>query len=327
MKIGFTSTIPVEILFASGNIPLDLNNIFISQKNPNKYIDFAELEGLPRTYCCWIKGIYSAVKKHKMKKVVSVFQGDCTNSKGLCELLGYEGVEIIPFCYPIDRNKKSMEQEIEKLMKVFKVSWIKLCQTARDMQAVREKIYKMDNDRNISSFDSHYFQVASTDFEGDYKKFEKKLDVGINKKRQVDDYRVELGFIGVPSIVSDIFQFIDSSGARIVLHESARQFTFPYLKSKKITKTNFKDIYIKQFLEYTYPYEIGFRLRDIENQIKKRNIRGIIHYVQSFCYKALDDVLIRKKLDVPVLTLEEDRPGKLSRRAKTRIEAFVNMLR
>ncbi|RLB69432.1 MAG: 2-hydroxyacyl-CoA dehydratase, partial [Deltaproteobacteria bacterium] len=34
MKIGITSTIPVEVVLAAGHTPCDLNNIFISASDP-----------------------------------------------------------------------------------------------------------------------------------------------------------------------------------------------------------------------------------------------------------------------------------------------------
>ncbi|MBC8554688.1 MAG: 2-hydroxyacyl-CoA dehydratase, partial [Candidatus Brocadiales bacterium] len=39
------------------------------------------------------------------------------------------------------------------------------------------------------------------------------------------------------------------------------------------------------------------------------------------------DSLVRKHVDIPVLTLDCDRPGRLSGSMRTRIEAFVEMLK
>ena len=32
-KIGLTTTVPVEVIFAAGDTPVDLNNIFITIRN------------------------------------------------------------------------------------------------------------------------------------------------------------------------------------------------------------------------------------------------------------------------------------------------------
>jgi len=66
-RIGFISTLPVEIIYAAGHTPVDLNNLFISQ-NPQDKISKAEQEGFPRTVCSWVKGIYSAVLEHGLMR-------------------------------------------------------------------------------------------------------------------------------------------------------------------------------------------------------------------------------------------------------------------
>ena len=89
---------------------------------------------------------------------------------------------------------------------------------------------------------------------------------------------------------------------------------------------NHEDI-IDQYLEYTYPYDINGRLRDIESAVKERQLDGLIHYTQTFCYRQLYDIIIRKDLSIPILTLEGDRPGQIDGRISLRIETFVEMLK
>jgi benzoyl-CoA reductase/2-hydroxyglutaryl-CoA dehydratase subunit BcrC/BadD/HgdB len=64
----------------------------------------------------------------------------------------------------------------------------------------------------------------------------------------------------------------------------------------------------------------------MKEEIKKRSIKGIIHYVQAFCYRVMEDVILRETLDVPVITIEGDLPKGLDTRTKLRIEAFIEML-
>ena len=77
-SIGFTTSIPVEIIYGAGLRPVDLNNVFITDKNAVRLIEEAENEGFPRNTCSWIKGIYSAVLNSKnIDTIVSVVEGDC----------------------------------------------------------------------------------------------------------------------------------------------------------------------------------------------------------------------------------------------------------
>ena len=83
---------------------------------------------------------------------------------------------------------------------------------------------------------------------------------------------------------------------------------------------------IEQYSRYTYPYDIFVRLADIREQVALRRVDGVIHYVQSFCFRQTQDALVRRELRLPILTLECDRPGPVDMRTETRIEAFLEML-
>ncbi|MCK4777643.1 MAG: 2-hydroxyacyl-CoA dehydratase, partial [Actinomycetia bacterium] len=83
---------------------------------------------------------------------------------------------------------------------------------------------------------------------------------------------------------------------------------------------------IERYINYTFPYDIYFRLKDIEEEIAKRNIDGIIHYTQSFCFRSLHDIIVRKKLNIPIITIEGDKPSALDERTKIRLRTFIEML-
>ena len=102
----------------------------------------------------------------------------------------------------------------------------------------------------------------------------------------------------------------------MVYNEIQRQFSMP-------SKT---DDVVEQYIAYTYPYDILARLEDIKSEVKRRNLKALIHYVQSFCHRGIEDYLVRQEVGVPVLTLECDRPGQLDERNRIRLEAFFEML-
>ncbi len=104
--IGFTTTVPVELIFAAGYEPCDLNNIFVTDPNPQHFIDRAERDGFPKSMCNWIKGIYGVIMEHEMAGVITVMEGDCSNTQALAEILRYKGMRTIPFSFPYDRDRK-----------------------------------------------------------------------------------------------------------------------------------------------------------------------------------------------------------------------------
>jgi benzoyl-CoA reductase/2-hydroxyglutaryl-CoA dehydratase subunit BcrC/BadD/HgdB len=87
------------------------------------------------------------------------------------------------------------------------------------------------------------------------------------------------------------------------------------------------DNLVDQYLNYTYPYHVRYRLEDIRREIRRRDVDGVIHYVQAFCFRQIEDIILRKEIEVPVLTLEANRPGRIDLRTKVRLEAFIDMLK
>jgi benzoyl-CoA reductase/2-hydroxyglutaryl-CoA dehydratase subunit BcrC/BadD/HgdB len=188
---------------------------------------------------------------------------------------------------------------------------------------VRKIVHEIDRltweENKITGEENHIWNVSTSDLMGDYVLFERKALEFLDEaeQRQSLDHEVRLGYIGVPPICCNLYSFLDESGVHVVFNEVQRQFSMPY-------QTN---TLIDQYTCYTYPYDMLYHIDDIKKQVAKRKINGIIHYVQSFCHRQIYDRLIRKYIDIPVLTLDCDRPGRLSGSMRTRIEAFVEMLK
>lgn len=323
-KIGITTTIPVEVIYAAGCVPVDLNNLFITSPDPHAMVGDAERAGYPRNICAWIKGIYGAVLAHpEIKTVIAVTQGDCSNTHALMETLQLAGLRIIPFAYPFDRDRDLLRMQIEKLMAAFGVSWPEVMDAKRQLDRIRRLVWRVDEltwrENKVGGWDNHYYQVCCSDFNGDpeafYDEVKDFLAVAEAKKPRTDDIR--LGYIGVPPIMNDIYHYLEERGARVVYNETQRQFSMPF---------DTGDL-VEQYRLYSYPYGIFYRLEDIKREIERRAIKGIIHYAQSFCYRQIEDIIIRRYLDLPILTVEGDEPGQLDERTRIRLDAFIELLR
>jgi benzoyl-CoA reductase/2-hydroxyglutaryl-CoA dehydratase subunit BcrC/BadD/HgdB len=323
-KIGITTTVPIEILISKGYAPVDLNNLFINDENYFKYIDLAEKDGFPKNTCAFIKGIYGVCIEKGIREVVGVFEGDCSNTKALLEVLKLKGIDVYPFSYPVSHCLEDVRLEIKKFMDLFEVSLEEVQATRLRLGEIRNMAKKIDSltwvDGKATGFENHLYQVSMSDFGGDWILFRNDIESAITEieKREARKFPIRLGFIGVPPMTGDLFNFVEKFGAEFVYNEVQREFAFPrWDKSKDI---------FEQYFDYTYPYDIGFRLSEIESQIELRKIDAVVHYTQAFCYRAIEDIIIRKKLSVPVLTLEGDKLNILDARSKLRIEAFLDML-
>ncbi|MGB9619210.1 MAG: 2-hydroxyacyl-CoA dehydratase family protein [Armatimonadota bacterium] len=319
-RIGITATVPVEVVYAAGCVPVDLNNAFINSEDPAELVAQAELDGYPRTACGWIKGIYSLVKGGICDAVIAVVEGDCSQTQAMVETLALTGVEIIPFAFPYGRDRDLLRLQIDKLISHLGTTWEGALGWKRRLDRIRRKVWALDEHSwkhgTVSSFDNHYYQVSCSDFNGDPDAFESSVPDPAKYPASPSDGKLRLGYIGVPPILTDFYDVIENIGARVVFNEVQRQFTMPF---------DTEDL-VEQYLLYTYPYDIFGRIQDIKREVERRRIAGLIHYTQSFCYRQIQDLIIRRHINVPILTMEGDAPGKLDARTKVRLESFVEML-
>ena len=321
-RVGFTSTIPLEVIVAAGAVPIDLNNIFITHPNCSTLIDDAELTGFPRNVCAWIKGIYGAVVDSGLTDMIAVTEGDCSYTKALMEVLSLQGVRVHPFAYPSGRDSRSLRLEIEKLMAQFAVGWNEVNAAKTRLDRIRAKVRELDRltwqEDRVSGEENHYFQVCTSDMNGAPDRFEAEVDAFLAKalERPARRERIRLAYLGVPPIVSGLYGFLEAQGARVVFNETQRQFSMPY---------GIDDL-VEQYRAYTYPYDIFHRLEDITRELAQRRVDGVIHYVQSFCFRQIEDLVLRKSIRLPILTLEGDKPTEIDARTKIRVEGFLELL-
>ncbi len=320
--VGFTTTIPVEVIFASGLRPCDLNNVFVTHPDPQHYVALAEREGFPRNMCSWIKGIYGVVVESKIDTVITVLEGDCSNTRALAEVLAYKGVRIVPFSFPYDRRRESLSAEIGRLADAFAVDERAVAEAGGRLTEVRKDLAEIDRmtweDRLVTGFENHLWQLCASDMEGDYEAYGARARAFIAEARKRRPYGgIPVGYIGVPPINPDLHAYLESRGCRIAYNEVQRQFALPYFEG---------DI-TDRYLRYTYPYGIFARIADIKEEIARRRLAGVVHYVQAFCYRMVEDIILRDALGVPVLTIEGDAPQPIDTRTKTRLDAFSEMLK
>lgn len=323
MRVGLTTTIPVEVVLAAGAEPVDLNNIFITDPEPDRLVARAEHDGYPRTACAWIKGIYAAALKHDIRTIIAVTQGDCAQTHAMIETLSETGVRIIPFAYPYDRDEELLRAQIQRLCDHFDTSWPEAERVREQLRPLRAKVAEIDRltweSGLVNGWENHYYEVCCSDFNGDPEQFEAEVDefLATARARSPREATVRLGIAGVPTIYSDLYDFIERLDAGVVLNEIQRQFTMADCLNCDL---------LEQYRRYTYPYQLAGRIEDLQRQIKLRQIDGLIHYTQAFCFRQIQDLLLKRHLDLPVLSLEGEAPAPLDARTRLRVEAFVETL-
>ena len=329
---AFTTTIPVEVVLASGYRPLDLNNIFVSAGNPSVFVEKAEFSGFAGSSCAWIKGLYSVLTSPDLNKDFGVFiavtEGDCSNAKVLEQIVAMEtGIRTFIFNFPYLREIDKMRNEIGRFADFMGTDYKSSVAVWENLKNLRRKLKIIDETSylypgSVTGEENHIFLVSSSDFCGDPVAYEHKVDDFIkeleHRKRFADKSRKKIAYLGVPPIVP-IHSFLESRNATVIFNEIQREFAM-------LGEYNSIE---EQYINYTYPYSAAFRFEKAIAEIEKRRPDGIIHYVQTFCHRQLEDIILRrllenKGLNIPLLTLEFDKPSdKIDARVATRIEAFL----
>lgn len=323
-KIGITTTIPVEILFAAGYKPIDLNNLFITADDYAQYIELAEKDGFPKSSCAWIKGMYGACLENGIDRVVSVVEGDCSDTEALNEVLEARGIKTYPFAYPYQHDLTAVRRAVDDFRELFAVSLDQVAEMRNRLNEVRSLAHEIDRltwqENKTTGFENHLYQINCSDFKGDIDAYQEELETKIAEieVREPREKQLRLGYIGVPPMTADIYQYVTDFSAAIVYNEVQREFTFPRFEEA--------DSIYQQYLDYTYPYNLEFRLAEIKKEVAKRELDGIIHYTQAFCHREIEDIVMKDKLEVPTLTIRGDKSRELDSRMELRLEAFLDML-
>lgn len=313
---------PIEIMMAGSAVPVDLNNIFITDPERDRLLGRAENFGFPNNQCAWVKGVFQAALKNQIREVVGVTRGDCSSTEKLLEIFKMLGIKSIPFAFPADRNRVSLETELKKFAGYFKTDLKKAERVRKQLLKIRNQLAELDRltwqTNQVSGYENHLWLVSASDFNRNPGQFEKELDRFLSqaKDRPAFPQKVRLAYLGVPPIFDDLYQVLEQMGARVVYNEVQREFAM-IKPAKNLTE---------QYLKYTYPYDVFYRAKEIKKEIKKRRVQAIIHYAQTFCHRQMEGIIFRRVFPLPVLSLEGDRPGPVEPRTRTRLEAFLEML-
>ena len=324
-KIGITTTVPVEVLIAAGYQPVDLNNVLVGDARPGRLITTAERDGFPLNSCSWIKGIYGVCRESGIRNVLGVTGGDCSNTLILMEVLKLRRINTIPFAYPTRPHEDDMKGALLTLAATLGTTLEAAERVRARLMPCRDLALILDEftwkDNIVSGGENHLWLVSSSDFNGDFLKYERQLRKFLAECSHRQPYpsdQLRLAYIGVPPVyAADLYRYLEKHSGRVVFNEVQRQFAMPEPVESLV----------EQYTRFTYPYSVQKRLEDIKTELTRRHIDGVIHYTQAFCHRAIGDIIFREAIDLPLLTLEGNDDFYLNSHIKTRLEAFLDMIR
>ncbi len=310
---------------AAGYQPVDLNNLFISSPQREHLVSIAERDGFPQNCCAWIKGIYGVLKGYGIKNVLCVTSGDCSNTVMLMEVLKLKGFNVLPFAYPDSPNLIRMRHALESLAESLGTTLNAAEEMRNELSEARKLAHRLDEltwqEGVVSGWENHLWLVTSSDFAGNYQLYQQRLSqflLGCERRQPYPENMLRIAYIGVPSVFAEeLYPYLERNGARVVFNEIQRQFAMPQPGCSLA----------EQYCHYTYPYSISYRLNDIVAEMERRRIDGIIHYVQAFCHRGIGDIIFRHSIKLPMLTLEGNADFTLTHHLRTRLEAFLDVVK
>lgn len=332
-RVGITTTIPIEPLIAAGLTPIDLNNLFISHPDPASLVSLAEQNGFPRNSCSWIKGMFGAAVESGITSMVDLASGDCDAGRVLSEIMSARGVRLYRFAFPLnfatgEHRISETRRQIESLCSQVGVAPEAAESVFGNLREAR--IAALDLDREATTGPANCRELAggrlvykslisTSDFDGDAAEHRNMSRQALSMLQDASGDSspapLRIGIVGIPPIFSNLFEVIDEFGGLVVYHEVPHQFALPAVQEGA-------DMY-QAYAGYSYPKTVSARAEVIRRECAGRWIDVLVHNVQTFCHRQIEDLLMKSYLPYPVLTLEGDRPGKVDARTRLRLEAFI----
>jgi len=318
---GITALVPPETIYSAGWKAQDLNNgIPASDARPRSKL------------CAWTAGWREAILKGAMRleALIVVAGGDCHNA--LAD--GQSAARNVPathfFFYPFDGDADYMRGQLEELERFLSVELGEL--DGRDDGLVREISkakalgLKLDKARSEGEADpekTFKTLVSFSDLEGDPAAFRKKVerllaDGDSKAKAQGGTAGPRVALVGVPPIYRDFHLACADAGLQVVFDELPYEFL-------RLGGSDIREL-ARSYSTYTFARPVDFRLKFLKQELKRRNVDGIVHYAQFTCHHLLEDGLLREELDWPMLTVQGDLPGEIPAQVRLRLEAFGELL-
>lgn len=325
--VGITGTLPLEVLLAAGHRVIDLNNRFITATSPERLLERAHAVGFAPTQCAWTRGIVgAALEAGGVDEVVVVARGDCTQNRLLVDLLpAIGGPPARAFLFPPERGDvPRLRREVARFASGFDVSLAAVADVYDGLLPLRRDLGEIDRrtwqEGTVSGHENALVLVRATDLGGDRSAYEREVAALLvaSSSRAPSRFENRVAFFGVPPILTDVHDYLEERGAKVVLNETQRDFA-------QLDPAD--DLAVQYATRYAYAYSIHDRLADFVPELTRRRVEGVVIYLQSFCHHNAElEAVTRALAHLPFTVLEADRPTEVDAAARLRLDAFLAAL-
>jgi hypothetical protein len=223
------------------------------------------------------------------------------------------------FFYPFSGEQNDMVHQLEGLIEF--LGGIKDKAMLRHISDIKTTALELDKQRSqltVQPSEAFGYLVSGSDLGQDPEKYSQNLtDLMFKDYLPTREYK-RIALIGVPPIYPDFHTVCEELGLFVVYDELPYEFL-------RLTGRGVLDLAMS-YADYSFARPLDFRLKIIKEEIKKRNVDGVIHYTQFACHHTLEDELFRREIDKPLLTIQGDLPRCVDEGMKLRLEAFYESL-
>ncbi|MEM3567581.1 MAG: 2-hydroxyacyl-CoA dehydratase family protein [Thermoplasmata archaeon] len=305
-KVGITALVPPELVYLTGNVPVDLNN----------FVPYTQY--YPRHKLCAWTAIWRdiVISKRIVERVIVVAGGDCHNSLVDGQKIEMQGIHTHYFFYPFSGEEKLLEEECGKLIEFLgEPKFPEAFKMVSEVKRAGKKIDGLRSIGRISAKQAFDFMIKLSDLAG-------SPETMIKMAKAIEETELshlpKVALLGVPPIYRDFHEVAEKSGLHIVFDELPYEFL-------RLGGMDFREV-VKSYATYTFARPLSFRINFLKKELEKRKVDGIIHYTQYACHHILEDEVLRRELPYPFLTVQGDLPGNTPAQLRLRLEAFGEML-
>ncbi|MFC2042491.1 double-cubane-cluster-containing anaerobic reductase [Chloroflexota bacterium] len=344
--------VPEELVWAAGGIPVGLC------AGTQFSVPLAE-EVLPRNTCALIKSSFGfklgRICPYVQASHLIVGETTCDGKKKMFELLAeYQPVYVMEV--PNKKTKQSralwlqeviaFKEVIEKLTghKITAESLSEATDLVNQRRRALQRLYNLRKVRPVPISGKDALLVTQVSFYDDVKRCTQQVTAICDEldKRVAEGEGVapanapRILISGSPMAIPNwkLHHILETTGAVVVCEESCTgtRFFTDLVKPEKSPDAQIKSIaerYMNIHCACFTPNDE--RLDDIVNLTRDYQVDGVIHYNLQFCHTyANEAVRVERRLekaDIPLLRIETDYSDEDTGQLKTRIEAFLEMIR
>ncbi len=289
----------MEPFVASAHEAVNLWSAFFTASDRPALLETARLAGFPENYSSYARCLYGLIFERRIEAVYYPQPGVPKEVLKAIEMAAEQGVEAVPFSFPLFRNDQRLSEALDALRRRLGVDPAVLEAVVQRLHEVRTVLRRYDGlqmrTAAFSSRDYVSMLAQAMDPRGDLEGLRRRIERGILDYRDEGRERwTRVGIVGLPPYRASFYEALESMRAVAVYDEWGLENN-PMSPSLDLT-----------FLYHTcsLPYGLKRRLERVQREAATRRLQAVVLAVEYLCESLKDEGYFRINLGLPVYAFE-----------------------